>query len=417
MTNNTATFDPAWDAIDTTATEVAEFEGGQLYKQNALHLVVLNGTYYEMGRQYGQLLKDEIHWHFNELKNDFLVRTAGNNPVDKPAPLLSYEELKQKFMPGYYRAQPYSQKLMIQGASETAGLSIEEMVFIDHMLQVVIMSAGISGCTSAAVWGKASKDGRLYTGRNHDFGKAWRDRLGRIGVMRVMNPTGSDISVAAATRVGQLNTAIDLMNSKGLYIEFNNADNIRPGSLPTNMRAIDDQSYSLVVDYQSVAELNVVVPNLKSSDALLMLAADPTEARYFELSPYFSVRTEPEFLDGQLTSRGNHALHPSWNMDADSDPERSIAFSKMRRSNFVKYLSEDPSTNDDAKMRAFLSKQIIVDGKTSDGAACLMEPAVKVEDWTAYQTVTIPAERKFFWRIPTHTPWVEFDLTQYFTNS
>ncbi len=55
----------------------------------------------------------------------------------------------------------------------------------------------------------------------------------------------------------------------------------------------------------------------------------------------------------------------------------------------VKYLSEDPSTNDDAKMRAFLSKQIIVDGKTSNGAACIMEPAVKVEDWTAYQTVTI----------------------------
>ena len=30
----------------------------------------------------------------------------------------------------------------------------------------------------------------------------------------------------------------------------------------------------------------MVVPNLKSSDALLMLAADPIEARYFELSPY-----------------------------------------------------------------------------------------------------------------------------------
>jgi hypothetical protein len=44
MTNNTATFDPAWDAIDATATEVAEFEGGKLYKQNALHLIVLNGT-------------------------------------------------------------------------------------------------------------------------------------------------------------------------------------------------------------------------------------------------------------------------------------------------------------------------------------------------------------------------------------
>jgi hypothetical protein len=414
VTSDATTFDPAWDDIDTSTSEVAEFEGGKLYKKNALHVVVLNGTYYEMGRQYGHLLKDLIQWHLGELENDFFVQPAGNNPDDRPAPLLSHEELKQKFMPGYFRAQPYNQKRMIQGAAETSGLTLEQMVFMDHMLQAVILSAGITGCTSAAVWGDASRDGRLYTGRNHDFGKPWRDRLAKIGVIRVMNPTGSDISVAAATRVGQVCTAIDLMNSKGLYIEFNNADNIRPGSLPTNMRAIDDQGYSLLADYQSVAELNVVVPNLKSSDALLMLAADPTEARYFELSPYASVRTEPEFLNGQLTSRGNHALHPAWNMDTESDPERSIAFSSLRRSNFVKYLSEDPSTNNDAKMRAFLSKEIIVDGKISDGAACIMEPAVKVEDWTSYQSVTIPAELKIFWRIPTHTPWLEIDLKKYF---
>mmetsp|Transcript_5378 Transcript_5378/g.8492 ORF Transcript_5378/g.8492 Transcript_5378/m.8492 type:complete len:415 (-) Transcript_5378:28-1272(-) len=412
-----ATFDPKWDAIDTSATLVAEFEGGQLYSLNSLHLVVLNGTYHEMGRQYGHLLKEQILWHFEEIKNDFLVKVAGNNPVDKPAPLFTVEELKAKFMPGYYRAQPYSQKQMVQGACETCGLSLEEMVFMDHMLQAVILAAGNSGCTSAAVWGKASKDGRMYTGRNHDFGKPWRDRLGKIGVIRVMNPTGSGISVAAMTRAGELNTGIDLMNSKGLYFEFNNADNVRPTCLPTNMRATDDLALSLAVDYQSVAELNVVVPNIKSNDALLMLAADPTEARYFELSPHFSVRTDPEYFDGHMTARGNHALHPAWNMDPATDPERTIAFSMKRQSNIVKFLSEDPSTNDDGKMRAFLSKQIIVDGKVSDGAACILEGAVRVEDWTSYQTVTIPAERKMFVRIPTHTPWIEVDLTKYFTNN
>jgi hypothetical protein len=82
----------------------------------------------------------------------------------------------------------------------------------------------------------------------------------------------------------------------------------------------------------------------------------------------------------------------------------------------VKYLTEDPSTNNDAKMRSFLSKEVIVDGKISDGAACILEPAVKVEDWTSYQSVTIPAELKIFWRIPTHTPWLEIDLTKYFKN-
>jgi hypothetical protein len=377
---------------------------------------VLNGTYYEMGRQYGHLLKEQMAWHLNELKNEFFVTTAGNNPVDQPAPLMNHKELTKMFMAGYYNAMPYDHKQMLKGATETSGLSFEDVVFMEYMLQAVIYSAGISGCTSAAVWGEASRDGRLYTGRNHDFGLSWRERLGRIAVVRITNPANSDISVAAFTRAGQLTTAIDLINSKGLYIEFNNADNTRPSSLPTNMRATDNLAFSLVSDYQSVEELNVIVPTMKSNDALLMLAADPTEAMYFELSPNLSVRTEPELLDGQLTSRANQALHPVWNMDVDSDPERAIAFSKIRRKNMVEFLSKDPSTNDDAKMRAFLSKEIIVDGKVSDGAACIMEPAVKVEDWTSYQTVTIPAELKVYWRIPTHTPWLEIDLKKFFTN-
>jgi hypothetical protein len=409
-------WDPAWDKIDSKATKVAEFEGGQLYKQNALHIIVLNGTYYEMGRQYGHLLKEQINWHFNELKKDFMITPAGNNPVDQPAPLLDHEELTTLFMAGFYNALPYHHKQMIMGAAETSDLALEDMVFMDCMLQAVLYSAGISGCTSAAVWGEASEDGRLYTGRNHDFGHAWRERLGKIGVVRITNPANSDISVAALTRAGQVTSGIDMMNSKGLYIEFNNADNIRPDALPTRMRGTDNLAFSLLSDYQSVKELDIVVPSLKSNDALLMMAADPTQARYFEISPNLSVRTEPQFLNGHLTSRANHALHPIWNMDVESDPMRAIAFSKVRRANMVKYLTEDPSTNNDAKMRSFLSKEVIVDGKISDGAACILEPAVKVEDWTSYQSVTIPAELKIFWRIPTHTPWLELDLTKYFKN-
>jgi hypothetical protein len=409
-------FDPASDEIDSKATKVAEFEGGQLYKQNAVHIVVLNGTYHQMGRQYGHLLKEQIHWHLDQLKKEFTVTPAGNNPVDQPAPLMNQEELTKLFMAGFYNAMPYEHKQMLKGATETSGLSLEDTVFMEFMLQAVIYSAGVSGCTSAAVWGKASKDGRLYTGRNHDFGLPWRERLAKAGVVRITNPADSDISVAAFTRAGQLTTAIDLMNSKGLYIEFNNADNTRPTSLPTNMRATDNLAYSLVSDYQSVEELNVVVPTLRSNDALLMLAADPTHARYFELSSFLSVRTEPEFLKGQLTSRANQALHPAWNSDTGSTPERAIAYSRVRRANFVKHLSQAPSTNDDAKIRAFLSKEIIVDGKLSDGASSLVEPVLKIDDWTSYQTVTIPAELKVYWRIPTHTPWLEIDLKKYFTN-
>ena len=412
------TFDPAWDAVDATAIEVADFEGGKHYKQNTVHLVVLDGTYYEMGRQYGHLLKEQIHWQLGELRKEFLEQPVGVNPKSHPAPLMSYEELQGVILSGFEKAKPYGHKQMVRGAAETAGLSYEEMTMMDHMLQVVIYSAGVSMCTSVACWGGSSKDGRLYTGRNHDFGTAWRDRLATAGVLVVMNRTGAEISVAYPTRVGQVTSAIDLMNSKGLYVEFNNSDTVRPSALPTMMPAMDNVALQLLEDYTSVDELDVIVPHLTSNDALLMLAADPTRARYFELAPHKSVATEPELGGGQMTARANIAFSPEWGRNPDDYPERAVAFSGHRRSHFVDFLSEDPSKNDDAAIRKYLDREISRDGDVGDGSAAILESFIGIPgEYTAYQTVTVPAERKLYWRIPTHSPWLEFDLKQYFANS
>lgn len=418
MNEKPPNFDPAWGEIDSIASEVAEFEGGKHYKQNTVNLLVLNGTYYEMGRQYGHLLKEQIHWHLGELRKEFLEEPVGVNPKGHPAPLMSYDELKGVILPGFEKAKPYGHKQMVRGAAETSGLSYEDMTMMDHMLQVVIYSAGVTMCTSAACWGGNSKDGRLYTGRNHDFGKPWRDRLATAGVMVVMNRTGADISVAYPTRVGQVTTAIDLMNSKGLYVEFNNSDTIRPSALPTRMAAMDNVALQLMENYTSVDELDVIVPQLVSNDALLMLAADPTQARYFELSPDKCVATNPELANGQMTSRANIALSPEWGRNPDDYPERAVAFSRPRRDHFVDYLSADPSKNDDAAIRRYLNKEIAKDGQVGDGSAAILESFIGLSaEYTAYQTVTIPEERKMFWRIPTHTPWLEFDLKEYFANS
>lgn len=41
-------------------TPVAAFEGGIRYRAGAYDVIVLNGSYREMGRQYGALMKDEL---------------------------------------------------------------------------------------------------------------------------------------------------------------------------------------------------------------------------------------------------------------------------------------------------------------------------------------------------------------------
>ncbi|MEI8174012.1 MAG: hypothetical protein WCH07_11110 [Deltaproteobacteria bacterium] len=39
---------------------VSEFEGGKLYKAGKINMVVMKGNFYQMGRQYGALLKNEF---------------------------------------------------------------------------------------------------------------------------------------------------------------------------------------------------------------------------------------------------------------------------------------------------------------------------------------------------------------------
>mgnify|MGYP007023841156 FL=1 len=42
-------------------TPVAEYEGGALFKVGPVNVLRLRGTHYQMGRQYGMLLKNELN--------------------------------------------------------------------------------------------------------------------------------------------------------------------------------------------------------------------------------------------------------------------------------------------------------------------------------------------------------------------
>jgi len=48
------------DSITKVTTHIRDSNGGSLYRIGTVDLVVLNGTYREMGLQYGDLAKDKI---------------------------------------------------------------------------------------------------------------------------------------------------------------------------------------------------------------------------------------------------------------------------------------------------------------------------------------------------------------------
>jgi len=82
-------WNPEWEKTNDAFTEVAEFEGGKLYKMSPCHLLVLNGTHRQMGRQYGHLLKDQIHYMRDLLAREFSQTPRGLNAADQQVGLMT----------------------------------------------------------------------------------------------------------------------------------------------------------------------------------------------------------------------------------------------------------------------------------------------------------------------------------------
>jgi hypothetical protein len=66
---------------------IGSYEGGMLYQSPlcAFYIAELNGTFYEMGRQYGYLLKDEINDFYQTAYVDFLMGQRGEAYEDLAA--------------------------------------------------------------------------------------------------------------------------------------------------------------------------------------------------------------------------------------------------------------------------------------------------------------------------------------------
>lgn len=119
----------------------------------------LKGTPYQMGFQRGVLLKDVIHRsleRFDELlelakKEVGLPKFAAKFILDVAWRLCS------PHIPIRYSRE-------LEGIADGAGVNLQDMRRI-HVVSVITER----GCSSFAVWGKATSDGKMYHGRNFDW--------------------------------------------------------------------------------------------------------------------------------------------------------------------------------------------------------------------------------------------------------
>jgi tetratricopeptide (TPR) repeat protein len=153
---------------------------------DGIHVLKVKGSFYEMGRQHGEMLRAQVPVGPLPYFREHMERMMGESEVGALAPLLwpIVQRLIGRRVAG---KMPAFARDTVRGLADGAGMP--EQILLDGATMpdslLVVASAFMRfkkigpavqhrlalglGCTSAIAWGDATKDGRLLHARNFDY--------------------------------------------------------------------------------------------------------------------------------------------------------------------------------------------------------------------------------------------------------
>lgn len=193
---------------------------GFLEQREGFLILHIKGTPYEMGYQHGVLLKDHIRALMKEYIEKHILKiiykgayqTKEGYGLDSDfidAPMRTLE----KHLPLEYREE-------IKGLAKGAEITEEEALWINTFGDIAEQKdprnifKSLLQCTNVVVFGKATKDGRLFHGRNFDWGSEGIAHKHALVVVAEPEKGNKFVSIGWTGIVG----VVSGMNEKGISI-------------------------------------------------------------------------------------------------------------------------------------------------------------------------------------------------------
>jgi hypothetical protein len=367
------------------------FENGKLYRTTGeggsgqFNVLVLKGSWREMGRQYGYLLRNEMNEFYETVVTDYLIGTNG----------ISYEDIGEAGDIFYAQQFSYVHEL-IAGMAETSGYSLEKMIIISSLVHLVDLA---SGCSSLSAWGDYTSDGPLVVGRNWDIGDPYGEYKKFLSVV-IYNPAGSSISVADINFVGTISLQTG-MNSSGIFLDLQNGTlsdkaEVPDRKLPTYML------FDFLLNSSTLEELDLRLLDLANLPqiALIINVADLSEDRVYEWATYDVKRR----TGNGLIASTNYFIDPAWT-DLPVVPYGAEGdYSIERLANLLALGEQFKGTINAEKMMQ------IFDTTFSDGGPTFPE-------YTVYQVVVVPVEQTIWLKARDYSGWERIELKPLFDAS
>lgn len=352
---------------------------GELKKAGKINVLVLNGSYREMGEQYGTLLKKELNENYNGIAKDI-----------KKIEDLTLEDV-QEYGEVIYSTYPQKYKDILEGLAETSGLGMQKAKTLNA--QEIYISAALVDmfkCTGMAVWGDYS-EGPLVFGRNYDLGPANH----QYATLVVYNPSDGGVPTASFTFAGAIYVTSG-MNSSGVFLELNNGSASDPSDFTGQRVFAPADLFAFLESSTSLDQLKTCFESTLPDMAYIVQGADKDGAVSFEWATS-GVKVRRADKDGLLVAT-NAFFDPAWGQTPEDTTDAIIT----RRTNLFKLAEENKGKITPEKMMEIISTPLEEGG------------AFRAPNLTSFEIVAQPETLTMWLRVPEYQDWVKVDLNQYF---
>lgn len=359
---------PVSHPADTGLMYVTSFEGGQRYQAGDYPVIVLSGSYREMGRQYGALMKPELNEEYTFLL-DILTKRG-----------YTQEEVRAigRDIPANY---PQRVKEIFSGMAETSGLTYEDIAVLWYgaIFQLMTKPPVPVSCSYLAAWGDYTTDGSVIASRNWDLDDDVMPYT-KWYVLTVYRPTDGSNAVATWSPAGMRPETF--MNSKGLFIADDNAG--LNDAAPETRPEFITEFFRFMFDYSDMKGLDAGIRGTSPDVAWIVDVAGPDGAYVYEK---MTNRTLLRTGDGVIAA-ANHFVDPVWNLPAP--PEHSLS----RYNNLLRQAGEAKGSIDAKKMTQ------IRDVCLENGGANFCHSELFGNKYSSnHQVVFVPASRTLWMKV------------------
>ncbi len=366
---------------------ISEFEGGKLYKSGKLNVVVMKGNFYQMGRQYGALLKDEFKEFY-----DMGVKDTGIGTDKAP-----YDKVLAEMKAGLAEV-PFYVREWVRGMGETSGLGADKQMIACNLLGPIIMGGGCSGLMA---WGEYSKDGSTVIGRNWDLPEGKLGAYQKFLTVAVFNPVGSAQGVADINYIGQIMWQ-SAMNQSGLFYDLQNGGMSDPYQAKNRLNS-NSALMSMMFDSTTLNQVDAFFDAVRAQGGLIINVADAKQGYSYEWGTSdYKRRVDDE---KGLMAATNYFIDPSWHVAITVPEGKHGGFSLERCSNLLSLAKKNKGKIDAKMMMGFFDATI-----PQGGPSFHSDSGFK----TYYSIVATPKDLKLWLNVRDLQGWTEIDLKPLF---